>query len=75
MEIPFFDRETSMPRKYFKLPKTLIWKRLCRNCLRVNMALTSLPVMRMSSTYTNNDVKYLPIRRVNTSNLIWIEQI
>jgi hypothetical protein len=54
-----------MPRKYFKLPKSLMRKRLCKKFLRVDIALRSLPVMRMSSTYINNAVKDLPLRHVN----------
>jgi hypothetical protein len=48
--MPFADQVTSMPRKYFNFPKSLIRKIVRRNCLTWMIALRVLEVMITSST-------------------------
>jgi hypothetical protein len=65
IKIPFVEAETSIPRKYLIVPRSLRWKSLCKKVLVAIMLMRSFPVIRMSSTYIKRDVKDLPCCLVN----------
>jgi hypothetical protein len=65
IKIPFLEAETSIPGKYFTVPISLRWKRLCRKFLVVAMLMRSFPVTKMSSTYIKRVLKDLPCCLVN----------
>ena len=55
-KIRYLECATLIPRKYFKLPNSLISNSLVKHCLKVYLSFSSFPIMMMSSTYTNKVV-------------------
>ena len=56
IKIPYLEYETSIPRKYFSLPSSLISNSLIKHCFRSCFYFSSFPVTRISSTYTRRVV-------------------
>ena len=56
IKIPCLEWATSIPRKYFNLPNTLISNSLAKHWFRTYLSLSSFPVTIMSSTYTKRAV-------------------
>jgi hypothetical protein len=50
INIPYFDLATSMPRKYFRLPKSFISNSLARQCFKIYISPSSFHVKTKSST-------------------------
>lgn len=65
---------TSMPKKYLKLPKSLILKYLFKKALRREIELTELLGKTMSSTLTSKAAKEVGVMQVKRlqSNLNWV---
>lgn len=55
---------TSMPKKYLKLPKSLILKYLFKKALRREIELTELLGKTMSSTLTSKAAKEVGVMQV-----------
>ena len=51
--------ETSIPRKYFSLPSSLISNSLIKYCFRFCFSFSSFPLIIISSTYTRRAVTLL----------------
>jgi len=51
INIPCFDLVTSMPRKYFRLPKSFVSNSLARRCFKFCISPSSFLVKTISSTF------------------------
>ena len=56
IKVLYLECATSIPRKYFNLPNSLISNSLVKHCLKVYLSSSSFPIMMMSSTYTKRAV-------------------
>ena len=50
LRIPYLEWTTSIPRKYFSLPRSLVWKCWKRYCFKLAIPTWSLTVIMISST-------------------------
>jgi hypothetical protein len=59
INIPCFDLVTSMPRKYFRLPKSFVSNSLARRCFKFCISPSSFLVKTISSTFIIKAASFL----------------